>query len=583
MKYIKKAASLLLLVLLLINMLPLASLAEDELPDIPINTSPVVSIKLTSLPKKTNYFVGEDIDVTGAVIRLEHEDGFLESYKVARSWCGDVDNYSAGSVKVFVDYPNRQGYTGANPYFTVTFSTPEVSKIRLEKLPDKTEYFTGEKFISAGLQVFADYTNGDRWDVTNEAVLSGFDPEKAGMQTITVTYSDGKKSVNATFNVLVTQLGIISLEVRQMPTRTTYYEGEELQLDGIRVALIYNDGKEVEVSDLNQISFDGYDPRHLGDQNVSVICQGASSTIKIKTLISPVHQHVAGELQPFSEPTCTEPGYSRAYCTVCGEIANSVKYEPLGHSFSEWETVAETTVEHDGELKRTCSVCNTVETKIIPKLETVLSDAIFTVTPIDSGAAFPSGFSFRTEMISPASVTYPAYANAAADLFPEKRVDVSAMYNFRFYENGSAADLPSGAVISVPADTGDDVINCYAVLLHIGQNNQFEIRCVAEDGVLNFAVPEPVTSSGCLFIRVKELAPEETTAEETTAEETGAEEDIDTTGEEITSAEPEITEPAGPDVGAAGKVVLIAAAVIVGVAGVAFALMLILKKRSYKV
>ena len=50
-------------------------------------------------------------------------------------------------------------------------------------------------------------------------------------------------------------------------------------------------------------------------------------------------------------------------CNICGEKRDTA------HSFGEWETVKESSCTENGEAKRTCSVCGTVETKKLDLLE----------------------------------------------------------------------------------------------------------------------------------------------------------------------------------------------------------------------
>ena len=67
--------------------------------------------------------------------------------------------------------------------------------------------------------------------------------------------------------------------------------------------------------------------------------------------------HTVGELIEEVLPTCTEEGYTKGACSVCGEeFENSVA--ALGHTYSdEWETAQELTCVTDGIKVKTCTVC----------------------------------------------------------------------------------------------------------------------------------------------------------------------------------------------------------------------------------
>jgi hypothetical protein len=50
-------------------------------------------------------------------------------------------------------------------------------------------------------------------------------------------------------------------------------------------------------------------------------------------------------------------------CDLCGRTVVA-----KGHSFGEWSVTKAPTVDADGEESRACSVCQSVETRIVPKL-----------------------------------------------------------------------------------------------------------------------------------------------------------------------------------------------------------------------
>lgn len=67
----------------------------------------------------------------------------------------------------------------------------------------KTEYFIGEAFDNNGIVVTAIYSDGSTNDVSSEVDYTGYDSEKAGEQTVIVTYSEGENVVSSAFVVIV--------------------------------------------------------------------------------------------------------------------------------------------------------------------------------------------------------------------------------------------------------------------------------------------------------------------------------------------------------------------------------------------
>lgn len=108
----------------------------------------------------------------------------------------------------------------------------------------------------------------------------------------------------------------------------------------------------------------------------TIVVSGASAgdnydiTFKSGTLVV---QHMLERVEG-RESTCTEAGYESYWkCSVCNklfsdengttEIEKPAEVEAKGHAWGEWETVTSPNCTDKGSQKRTCSVCNVVETK----------------------------------------------------------------------------------------------------------------------------------------------------------------------------------------------------------------------------
>ena len=71
------------------------------------------------------------------------------------------------------------------------------------------------------------------------------------------------------------------------------------------------------------------------------------------------------------DPTCTEDGYTGdTYCPDCNSTLVYGTTDPKkGHSWSDWQTVTDSTCTTEGTKQRTCSVCNETEEDVIEKKE----------------------------------------------------------------------------------------------------------------------------------------------------------------------------------------------------------------------
>ena len=65
--------------------------------------------------------------------------------------------------------------------------------------------------------------------------------------------------------------------------------------------------------------------------------------------------------------TCTQTGFTIHMC-ICGDSFIDGKTNATGHSFGEWYTIKEPTVNSTGLAERQCSACDTKETKVLGQL-----------------------------------------------------------------------------------------------------------------------------------------------------------------------------------------------------------------------
>ena len=140
--------------------------------------------------------------------------------------------------------------------------------------PTKLEYTAGEELDTAGMKVTAYYSNDTEKDVTSEAVLSGYDKDAEGQQTVTVTYTENGVEAKATFNVTVKAAGteepdtVLTTITVTPPTKLEYTAGEELDTAGMKVTAVYSDGTQKDVT--SEAALSGYDKDAEGQQTVTV-------------------------------------------------------------------------------------------------------------------------------------------------------------------------------------------------------------------------------------------------------------------------------------------------------------------------
>ena len=159
----------------------------------------------------------------------------------------------------------------------INFKVNEVllSSISVNRLPDKTTYFIGQSLDSTGLQIELIYNNG-----SSEIISSGFDINEldssvAGPKSITVTYQE-KTTV---FNVTVKEKSLTKISVSKIPTKTSYYIGQELDTSGLELRAEYDDGSSETVTSGFTVS--GFDSSTLGSNTVTINYFGKSAQFNV--------------------------------------------------------------------------------------------------------------------------------------------------------------------------------------------------------------------------------------------------------------------------------------------------------------
>ena len=156
---------------------------------------------------------------------------------------------------------------------------PEIEAITVTA-PTKTTYTVGEELDLSGMKVTALYDDGTEVEIDNaDCEVTGYNPETTGVQKLTVSYGD----YSATFEVTVKEIEdnpeIEAITVTA-PTKTTYTVGEELDLSGMKVTALYDDGTEVEIDNVD-CEVTGYNPEMTGVQKVTVSYGDYSATFEV--------------------------------------------------------------------------------------------------------------------------------------------------------------------------------------------------------------------------------------------------------------------------------------------------------------
>ena len=248
------------------------------------------NIAVTTKPAKTIYVLDEEFDPAGMVVQVNYNDGTsktVEDYTVT-----GFDSSVEGANTVTVQWKAANGST-YSAKFTVEIVDlrPKLTGIFVDTLPAKTVYELRENLDLTGLVVKGTYTDETNREVTGYTV-SGFNALKAGPQIITVTCED----FTTTFAVLVgTVRAVDAVTVAQLPTKTVYWTGEDMDAAGLTLTAIYNDGSTETVTEGFTVT--GFDSAAAGEKTVTVTYEGKTATFTV-TVNAPTVTGIAVTAQP---------------------------------------------------------------------------------------------------------------------------------------------------------------------------------------------------------------------------------------------------------------------------------------------
>lgn len=264
-------------------------------------------IEITTLPTKTEYIEGENLNIAGLVVKELLDDN---TSRVISS-----DKYSVNNCSGFVsrptsasEYGNQEitfSLYGFTDTFTVKVKEKTPTRVVINSAPTTTTYVEGQALSVAGLVVNLKYDNGDIEPLTigvddimmdpdsNNQIGTLWNTNTVGKHTCYVwvpvsVVTDGNGTtttsyIGATFEIEVIAKELTSLTWVSKPTKTTYPQNDKTYsetsfADG-KVLATYNDGdtKELALTD-EGVSVTGFDITKVGTQTVTVSYDGKGVT-----------------------------------------------------------------------------------------------------------------------------------------------------------------------------------------------------------------------------------------------------------------------------------------------------------------
>ena len=222
---------------------------------------PINKIELKGTPK-TEYKYGEEFDVSNLKLSISRASGETE-IPVTSDMIKNYNKNSLGQQQVTIEYEG-------NTIETITVQVVDYIQSVVITPPSKVSYNYGETLDLTGAvitKVMASTPDEPiTINVTND-MISGYNPNKLGIQDVTITYTDGK-TYTQTFKVTVNEK-VKSISLKDTGFKKDYKYGENLDLDNLSIVVQYISGKTEEVP-VTSGMVTGYDPKTLGNQALTI-------------------------------------------------------------------------------------------------------------------------------------------------------------------------------------------------------------------------------------------------------------------------------------------------------------------------
>jgi hypothetical protein len=148
--------------------------------------------------------------------------------------------------------------------------------------PAKTVFGQGEEFTYEGLQVAGVTKKGDTDTISSEYwMITGYDPDRIGEQTITVNYHKpgfiGSQDFTATYTVTV--IGVENIVIDQAPAIAR--QGMDIDRSDLRITASYGDKAASRSVQGDKVNISAYDKDTIGAQTVTAEYYGKTATFAV--------------------------------------------------------------------------------------------------------------------------------------------------------------------------------------------------------------------------------------------------------------------------------------------------------------
>ncbi len=250
-------------------------------------------LAVTKAPAKTAYLAGDTFDPSGMEVTASYSDKTTKVIDAKAYTYAPNTALKLTDKQIVITYKEGDVAKTAVTPITVSERTTNAAlkNIAVTALPAKEDYWAGEKFDPAGMEVTASYEDGSTKILKTEEYTLAPDTNtelKITDTQVTITYQEGGITKTASVAITVSErpdVMLKSIKVTKNPDKTEYFEGEKFDPSGMTVTASYSDNSTKEISaEQYTLTPDKDTPLQLTDTKITINYKEGAA--KVSTEIS---------------------------------------------------------------------------------------------------------------------------------------------------------------------------------------------------------------------------------------------------------------------------------------------------------
>ena len=201
----------------------------------PVTVTPAVltDLKLIDPPSQLEYYQGDTVNMKGSAVKVVYNDGAFSELVTDYTISADLSTPGTQTVTLT--------YNDFSVEFDVVVRKLYITGFWIKTLPTKLEYYRGESFDPTGMELEVNYNSGKR-EILTDYRVDRFSTDNFGDQYVSLSCDNlngGRYS--ASFDIRVIPR-LLAITVSRPPAKTSYIKGEQLDIAGMEVYAVMEDG-----------------------------------------------------------------------------------------------------------------------------------------------------------------------------------------------------------------------------------------------------------------------------------------------------------------------------------------------------